>query len=149
MKVKNGENMSKSKNNATVNNETKVNDNAFINDLYNDLNKCTCKLDMVNAYKKVGIECVTSPTTTPNTTDLYAQFNRVNCGDLSRIRIKKSVIDAFFTDKVNDVIETDKKFISVSVNDGGKRNHKITMKNTFDNFEYIINVYRKCGIITK
>lgn len=136
------------KTNATKTNATKTNNQIKVVDLFNELTACNTKVDMINAYRKYGIECTTAPTTTPNKNDLYAQFNRVNCGDLSRIQCTSKSIKLFVTETVASALETNCKYQFDSCNDGGKRTKKTTVKLTVENFASILATFVQCGVIT-
>lgn len=125
-------------------NTTKTNATVNFNALYDELINASTKVDMINAYKNVGIECTTAPTTTPNKNDLYAQFNRVNCGDLSRIQVTSKSIKLFVTDAVASAF-TDLQFDNC--NDGGKRTKKTTIAKSLDNFNMVINTFIASGVI--
>ena len=132
----------------TVNtNNNKTNNVVKFDALYTALNECKSKVDMINAYRAYGIECTTAPTTTPNTNDLYAQFNRVNCGDLSRIQLTSKSIKLFVTETVASAISAKLKYQFDTCNDGGKRVRKTTVSKSVDAFRDIVSVFIECGVI--
>ena len=128
-------------------NSTKTNATVNFDALYTALNDCKSKVDMINAYRTYGIECTTAPTTTPNTNDLYAQFNRVNCGDLSRIQLTSKSIKLFVTESVATALSAKLKYQFDACNDGGKRVRKTTVSKSVDAFTDIVNVFIECGVI--
>ena len=115
--------------------------------LYTALCECKTKVDMITAYGVHGITCTTAPTTTPNTNDLYAQFNRVNCGDLSRIQLTSRSIKLFVTETVSTALSNAYGYVFDVCNDGGKRVRKTTLPKTVDTFTDILNTFIECGVI--
>ena len=128
-------------------NNTKTNTAVNFSALYEALGTCKSKVDMINAYKASGIECTTAPTTTPNTNDLYAQFNRVNCGDLSRIQLTSRSIKLFVTDPVAKALTKDLGYQFDGCNDGGKRVFKTTVAKSVETFNDILKVFIESGVI--
>ena len=124
----------KSKTNATIN----------FSALYDELCTCKTKVDMISAYANAGIICTTAPTTTPNINDLYAQFNRVNCGDLSRIQLTSKSIKLYLTETVAAAFP-DLQFDTC--NDGGKRTRKTTIAKSADAFSDILSKFIELGVI--
>ena len=131
-------------------NKTKTNATINFKTLYNDLLTNKCKNDMVETYKKYGIKCETAPTKTPNTSDLYAQFNRVGCGDLSRLQMKKNCIKVFCTVDIATALEKvfNNKHMFTDCDDGGKRVKTCTLDKTLENYTNILQCYIDNGVVT-
>ena len=125
-------------------NATKTNVTIDVNALFTELSTATCKKSLVDTMTKYGLQCVTAPTTTPNTNDLYLQFNANKCGDVSRIQLTSKSIKLWCTDAVKSLF-TDLTFDAV--NDGSSRKSRATVKKTVDNFTTIFNVLFDNGVI--
>jgi hypothetical protein len=96
--------------------------------------------------QKNSIQCVTSPTTTPNSSDLYLQFNANKCGDVSRIQFKKTKISVWCTANVVDLFKNDIKVFD-TVNDGSARKNRFDLPNTVDNFKFVFEKFFNNGIV--
>lgn len=128
-------------------NSTKVNATVDINSLFNELNTATCKKSLVDTMTKFGLQCVTAPTTTPNTNDLYLQFNANKCGDVSRVQLTSKSIKIWCTSTVKSLFDGVTGFAFDDVNDGSSRKFRATVKKTVDNFTTIFNKLYDNGII--
>lgn len=154
--MKNTNNTKTEKLNTTKNANKKVNNiektNLKYNDLFISLLSATNKKQCVDAYNNHGFSIATAPTLTPNKTDVYMQFNKVNCGDLSRLRVRKNCIDIFVTEKVATAIENEfknEKVVCVDKNDGGGRIKTAVFDTTLENYTRILNTFIDCGVTTQ
>jgi len=124
------------KNMSTKTNATKT--NANYQSLYDELNKCSSKFELVATMLKHGYYTTTQPTTTLNTNDLYIQFN-----DKSRLLIGKKSLKLYTNDEhakqFND-LQFDK------VNDGSYRVKRATIANTIENFTMIFNHFKSLAV---
>lgn len=135
--------MSTKKSNATKTNAT-INFDA----LFNDLCECKTKNALATVYNKYGFKCVTAPTTTNNTSDLYTQFNANKCGDISRIMFTSKSIKVYASDAVRDGIQSiDKSYVFDKVNDGAVRKSRLTVSRTVENFTKIFSWFINNGIV--
>jgi len=128
-----------SKSNATKNNRT-----IDVNALFTELTTATCKKSLVDTMTKFGLQCVTAPTTTPNTNDLYLQFNANKCGDVSRVQLTSKSIKLWCTDAVKSLF-TNLQFDAV--NDGSSRKSRATIARTIENFTMVFNTLFDNGVI--
>ena len=120
---------------STKTNATKT--NANYTDLYTDLLKCGSKFELVATMIKHGYYTTTQPTTTPNTNDLYIQFN-----DKSRLLIGKKSLKLYTNDE--HAKQFDLQFDKV--NDGSYRVKRATVANTIENFTLIFNHFKPLAI---
>lgn len=133
----------------TTTNNTKTNTTKTVDTvaLYNELIescKTSTKYALVKTMNKFGIQCTTSPTTTPNLNDLYLQFNANKCGDLSRIHFTSKSIKVWCTDFSKSLF-TD--LIFDDVNDGSVRKYRATIAKTVENFTMVFDKFFNNGII--
>lgn len=114
-------------------NATKTNVN--YQSLYDELNKCGSKYELVATMLKHGYYTSTTPTQTKNLNDLYIQFT-----DKSRLLITKKSLKLYTSD------EHATKFNGLQfdrVNDGSYRVKRATVQNTIENFEMIFNYFKQ------
>ena len=136
--------MKKENNNKATANNKKVNKTADFTQLFEELTTAKSKYDLVEAMKRAGLQCVTAPTTTPNTNDLYLQFNANKCGDVSRVQLTSKSLKLWATEAVKNEF-TD--FIFDGVNDGSARKFRATIPNTLDNFSKVLEKLKDLGIV--
>lgn len=130
------------KNNATKNNRT-----IDVNALFTELTTATCKKSLVDTMTKYGLQCVTAPTTTPNTNDLYLQFNANKCGDVSRVQLTSKSIKVWCTATVKSLFDGMNDFMFDDVNDGSSRKYRTTVKKSVENFTTVFNTLFDNGVI--
>jgi hypothetical protein len=125
-----------------MNNESKTNVTmtattfAKYNEIYDDLCKCVTKRQLVDVMNSYGLRTTTTPTTTPNTNDLYIQFN-----DKSRLLIGKKSLKLY----TNDARKTEfDGLVFDRVNDGSYRTARATVIKTVENFTKIFTVFMNC-----
>lgn len=121
-----------------VDNSTKI--NKSINDidfttLFDELNKCTCKSDLVDTVNKYGIYTSTKKSTNQCLTDLYIQFF-----DKSRVLLSKKTIKLY---TCNDVASDFKNYIFKPCTDGSYRKMYATIDKTVDNLKTIFAYFAK------
>ena len=126
-------------------NAQKVNTTKDFTSLFEELTSATSKYELVEAMKKAGLQCTTAPTTTPNTNDLYLQFNANKCGDVSRLQITSKSLKLWATENVKNEFTPD--FIFESVNDGSARKFRATFARTLENFSIVMNKFSDLGIV--
>lgn len=131
----------------TANNE-KSNITVDFDALFTELCECKTKNALATVYNKYGFKCVTAPTTTNNTSDLYTQFNANKCGDVSRIMFTSKSIKVYASDAVRDGIQSlDKSYVFDKVNDGAIRKSRLTVARTVDNFTKIFSWFINNGVV--
>jgi hypothetical protein len=143
----------------TTTNATKNNRTINIDELFTELSTATCKKSLVDTMTKFGLQCVTSPTTTPNTNDLYLQFNANKCGDVSRVQLTSKSIKLWCTKYVASLFIDDYAKMSEkqrndelsklfdNVNDGSSRKYRQTIARTIENFTTVFNTLFDNGVI--
>lgn len=114
--------------------------NKSINDidfttLFDELNKCKCKSELVDTINKYGIYTSTKKSTNQCVTDLYIQFF-----DKSRVLLSKKTIKLY---TCNDVASEFKQFIFKSCNDGSYRKCYATIDKTVENLKSIFEYFAK------
>ena len=130
----------------TKTNATKTNATVDFTELYNELIVATTKKQLVDSMKNHNLQCVTAPTTTANTNDLYLQFNANKCGDVSRVQITSKSIKLWCTETVKNEFT---EYLFDGVNDGSARKYRTTIAKTVDNFIAIMNKLVTLGIVQK
>ena len=129
-------------------NATKTNVNVNFSALFNDLCECKTKNALSTVYNKYGFKCVTAPTTTNNTSDLYTQFNANKCGDVSRLMFTSKSLKVYASNAVRDgLMKVDKSFQFDTVNDGAVRKSRLTVARTLENFTKIFGYFVSSGIV--
>ena len=128
-------------------NATKTNVTIDITALFTELTTVTCKKSLVDTMTKFGLQCVTAPTTTPNTNDLYLQFNANKCGDVSRVQLTSKSIKVWCTATVKSLFESIDGFLFDDVNDGSSRKYRATVARSLENFSTVFNTLYDNGII--
>ena len=111
-----------------------INDINFI-DLFDKLNKCTCKSDLVDVVNEYGIYASTKKSTNQCLTDLYIQLF-----DKSRILLSKKTIKLY---TCNDVASEFKQFMFKPCNDGSYRKVYATVDKTVENLKLIFEFFAK------
>jgi len=135
--------MSKTKTEKTANN-AKTNNVINFEKLYNELIIATTKKQLVDAMHQNSFQCVTAPTTTANTNDLYLQFNANKCGDVSRVQITSKSIKLWCTETVKNEFT---EYVFDSVNDGSARKYRTTISKTLENFTAIMTKLLKLNVL--
>ena len=132
------------KNNATKTNATKTNatkTNVNYETFYNDFMKCKTKYDLVETMKKHGFECATTPTKTKCTSDLYIQFNKNKCGDVSRLQFKTTKLLVFATDECMKKLKKLDNDFNFDIANDAPRHHKLAVANTVENFTKLFQFF--------
>lgn len=123
---------------ALVDNASKVNksinDINFI-DLFEKLNKCTCKSELVDTVNEFGIYTSTKKSTNNCLTDLYIQLF-----DKSRVLLSKKSIKLY---TCNDVASEFKQWLFKPCNDGSFRKCYTTIDKTVENLKLIFEFFAK------
>ena len=119
--------------NATKTNKS-INDIDFTT-LFDELNKCTCKSDLVDTVNKYGIYTSTKKSTNQCVTDLYIQLF-----DKSRVLLSKKTIKLY---TCSDVASDFKNFIFKPCTDGSYRKCYATIEKSVDNLKTIFEYFAK------
>lgn len=109
-----------------------INDIDFIM-LFDDLNKCTCKSDLVDTINNYGIYTSTKKSNNQCLTDLYIQLF-----DKSRILIGKKSIKFYTTVDIANVFN---EFTFKKCDDGSYRKMYTTIDKTVDNLKLILSYF--------
>lgn len=136
--------MKTQKDNNTKANSKKVNKTADFTQLFEELTTSKSKYELVEAMKRAGLQCVTAPTTTPNTNDLYLQFNANKCGDVSRLQLTSKSLKLWATEAVKGEFSD---LVFDGVNDGSARKFRATIPNTLENFSKVLGKLKDLGIV--
>ena len=125
-------------------NATKTNKSLDFTALYNDLITCKSKYELVATMMKHGYYTTTTPTTTPNTNDLYIQFN-----DKSRLLIGKKSLKLYTNQSMidGDTTKTLSQLTFDDVNDGSYRKLRATVTNTVDMFNKLFSVFAPYAVV--
>lgn len=123
---------------ALVENATKT--NKSINDidfasLFDALNKCTCKSDLVDVVNEFGIYTSTKKSTNQCLTDLYIQLF-----DKSRVLLSKKSIKLYTCSAVASEF---KQFTFKPCNDGAYRKCYATVEKSVENLKSIFEYFSK------